>query len=68
MGCQHAQTLTQPILHYGQFGNANQPTLHGFGLWEETRSTLRKPTMHLKKTQESTRTPEVRFGGDSVIV
>ncbi|XP_053502734.1 junctional adhesion molecule 3B isoform X1 [Ictalurus furcatus] len=29
-------TLTHPFIHYGHFGHANQPTMHVFGLGEET--------------------------------
>ncbi|KAF4074980.1 hypothetical protein AMELA_G00229430, partial [Ameiurus melas] len=46
-------TLTHPFIHYGHFRHANQPTMHVFGLGEETgvpggnpRSTRRTCKLH----------------------
>lgn len=61
MGCQpitgYNCTLTYPFTHYGQFRDANQPTVHVFdggrgemsgkGKW----STLRKPLKHRENMQ-----------------
>ncbi|KAK3510232.1 hypothetical protein QTP70_031056 [Hemibagrus guttatus] len=35
-GHTHTLSFTHAITHYGQFKDANQPTMHVFGLGEET--------------------------------
>ncbi|KAK3559957.1 hypothetical protein QTP86_030320, partial [Hemibagrus guttatus] len=35
-GHTHTLSFTHAITHYGQFRDANQPTMHVFGLGEET--------------------------------
>ncbi|KAK3567346.1 hypothetical protein QTP86_019593 [Hemibagrus guttatus] len=51
-GHTHTLSFTHAITHYGQFRDANQPTMHVFG----NRSTQRKPPGHAENMQ----TPHTR--------
>ncbi|KAK3555515.1 hypothetical protein QTP86_021298, partial [Hemibagrus guttatus] len=53
----HTLSFTHAITHYGQFRDANQPTMHVFG--GGNRSTRRKPPRH----GENMQTPHMAEAG-----
>ncbi|KAK3507455.1 hypothetical protein QTP70_021822 [Hemibagrus guttatus] len=46
----HTLSFTHAITHYGQFRDANQPTMHVFGLGEETGVPGGNPGEHANST------------------